>query len=183
VVDKIQHDKIMQYIDVGKQQGAKIQTGGKSLGTGYYIEPTVFSDVQDHHKIASEEIFGPVMAILKFSTMDEVIERANRTMYGLAAAVWTKDLNTANWVSNQLKAGTVWVNCHNILQPQIPFGGFKASGFGRDLGEYALREYTQVKAVTTAYPNTGVPPIPGLRNTAAKRTPEQQELKQGERAH
>jgi len=103
--------------------------------------------------IASEEIFGPVLSILKFSSIDEVIERANNSIFGLAAAVWTQDINKAKYVANHIKAGTVWVNCHNVLSYAVPFGGYKQSGIGRDLGEYALHEYTTVKAVITALPS------------------------------
>jgi len=181
-IDKIQYDKILGFVETGKKEGAKLLVGGKGTGQGYYIEPTVFADVQDDHVIGTEEIFGPVMAIMKWSTMEEVIERANRTVYGLAASIFTKDLTVANWVVSQLKAGTVWVNCHNILQPQAPFGGFKQSGIGRDLGQYALTEYTQVKTITTKA-SEGVPEIPGLKVPAGvKSTREQAELKQGERA-
>jgi len=180
-VDKIQYEKIMGYIESGKKEGARLVLGGKGTDQGYYIEPTVFADVQDHHTIGKEEIFGPVMSIMKWSTMEEVIQRANATVYGLSASIFTKDLNTANWVAANLKAGTVWVNCHNILQPQAPFGGYKQSGFGRDNGGYALQEYTQVKCITTKA-SEGIPPIPGLAGAALKSTREQAELKQGERA-
>lgn len=180
-VDKIQHDKIMNYIETGKKEGAKLQIGGLAGPTGYYIEPTIFSDVQDHHTIAKEEIFGPVMSILKWSTIDEVIERANNTPYGLAASLFCNDISVCNYVSSQLKAGTVWVNCHNILQPQAPFGGYKQSGFGRDNGEYSLIEYSQVKCITTKVAE-GVPALPA-RASAPKALPEQTERKQGEVAH
>jgi len=102
--------------------------------------------------IAKEEIFGPVMSVLKFSTVEEVIQRANNTIFGLGASIWTDDLNKAYFVANNIKAGSVWINCHTVLQPCIPFGGYKESGFGRDLGEYALAEYTQVKAIVTKIP-------------------------------
>jgi len=181
-IDKIQYDKILQFIETGKKEGAKLQLGGKGTERGYYIEPTVFSDVQDNHVIGTEEIFGPVMCIMKWSTMEELIERANRTPYGLSASLFTKDINVAHWVASNLNAGTVWVNCHNILQPQAPFGGYKQSGFGRDLGQYALNEYTQVKCITTKV-GEGVPPVPRLNPVTGKAgTREQQELKQQERA-
>ena len=125
--------------------------GGKRVGNaGYFIEPTIFSDVQDEMKIAREEIFGPVMSILKFKDADEVIERGNRTFYGLAAAVWTKDIQKAIRVSAALKAGTVWVNCYDVFDARAPFGGFKMSGMGRELGQYALSLYTEVKTVYMA---------------------------------
>ncbi|NEO46777.1 MAG: aldehyde dehydrogenase family protein, partial [Moorea sp. SIO4A3] len=115
---------------------------------GYFIEPTVFVDVQDQMKIAQEEIFGPVMSIIKFKDIDEVIKRANDTIYGLAAAVWTKDITKAHAIANNVRAGTVWVNCYDVFDPAAPFGGFKQSGIGRELGEYGLQQYTEVKTVT-----------------------------------
>jgi len=148
-IDQDQFDKILHLIDSGKQEGAKLQTGGKRHGDkGYFIEPTVFSDVQDNMRIAREEIFGPVMQILKFKTIEEVIDRANNTVYGLGAAVFTQDINKALYISNNIRAGTVWVNCYNILNPQAPFGGFKMSGQGRELGEYGIQQYSEVKTVT-----------------------------------
>lgn len=99
-------------------------------------------------KIAQEEIFGPVMSIIPFKSVDEVVDRANRTMYGLAAAVWTRDIKKAHQIADQVRAGAVWVNCYNVLDTRAPFGGFKQSGLGRELGEYALQQYTEVKTVT-----------------------------------
>jgi aldehyde dehydrogenase (NAD+) len=119
------------------------------VGTeGYFIEPTVFGDVKDNMKIAEEEIFGPVMSIIKFKSMDEVIARANQTIYGLAAAVWTRDIGKAHAIANNVRAGTVWVNCYDVFDAAAPFGGFKQSGIGRELGEYGLQQYTEVKTVT-----------------------------------
>jgi aldehyde dehydrogenase (NAD+) len=115
---------------------------------GYFIEPTVFADVRDDMKIAQEEIFGPVMSIIKFKDVDEVVDRANRTLYGLAAAVWTRDIGKAHAVANSVRAGTVWVNCYDVFDAAAPFGGFKQSGIGRELGEYGLQQYTEVKTVT-----------------------------------
>jgi len=147
-VSKLQYDRIMGYIQSGKESGAKVETGGERHGTeGYFIQPTIFSGVSEDMKIMQEEIFGPVCTISKFETEDEVIKRGNETTYGLAAALHTSDLNTAIRVSNSLKAGTVWVNCYNMLSYQVPFGGFKESGIGRELGKYALANYTQVKSV------------------------------------
>jgi len=114
---------------------------------GYFIQPTVFSDVRDEMKIAKEEIFGPVMSIIPFKSADEVVVRANRTEYGLAAAVWTRDIQKAHAIANNVRAGTVWVNCYNVLDSRAPFGGFKQSGIGRELGEYGLQQYTEVKTV------------------------------------
>jgi len=124
--------------------------GGRVGDRGYFIQPTVFCDVKDEMKIAREEIFGPVMSILKFKDADEVIARGNRTMYGLAAAVWTRDVQKALKLANGLRAGTVWVNCYDVFDAAAPFGGFKMSGIGRELGQYALQLYTEVKTVTMA---------------------------------
>eukprot|EP01027_Heterolobosea_sp_BB2_P006902 GEZU01010340.1.p1 GENE.GEZU01010340.1~~GEZU01010340.1.p1 ORF type:complete len:384 (-),score=167.56 GEZU01010340.1:605-1756(-) len=147
-IDQEQFDKILSYIESGKQEGAKLMCGGKRLGDkGFFIEPTVFADVKDDMKIAREEIFGPVMSIIKFKTIEEVIERANNSNYGLAAAVFTKDITKAINVSNGLRAGTVWVNCYNVFDSAQPFGGYKESGHGRELGEYGLMNYLEVKAV------------------------------------
>jgi aldehyde dehydrogenase (NAD+) len=148
-VDQSQFDRIMGYIESGRSQGATLACGGERVGNrGYFIRPTVFSDVHDDMKIAQEEIFGPVMSVISFKDMDEVIARANKTDYGLAAGVWTSDIKKAHAVANGVRAGTVWVNCYHVLDTRAPFGGFKQSGMGRELGEYALHEYTEVKTVT-----------------------------------
>ncbi|KAK3941693.1 aldehyde dehydrogenase [Diplogelasinospora grovesii] len=148
-VSKLQFDRVMGYIESGKAEGATVETGGSRLGDkGYFIEPTIFTNVKPEMKIMQEEIFGPVCALAKFSTEEEVLHLGNNTSYGLAAAVHTKDLNTAIRVSNALKAGTVWVNCYNMIHHQLPFGGFKESGIGRELGEAALANYTQNKSVS-----------------------------------
>jgi len=147
-VSQLQYDRIMSYIQSGKDEGATVVTGGERLGDkGYFIKPTIFSDVKPNMKIMQEEIFGPVCAISKFKTEQEVMDFAHDTNYGLAAAVHTKNINTALRVSNNLKAGTVWVNCYNKLHHAVPFGGFKESGIGRELGEAALHNYTQNKSV------------------------------------
>jgi len=147
-VDDVQFDKVMGYIDSGRKEGAKLVCGGDRVGNrGYFIQPTVFADVQDNMKIAEEEIFGPVMSIIPFKSVDEVVARANNTAYGLAAAVWTRDIKKAHAISNSVRAGTVWVNCYNVLDTRAPFGGFKQSGIGRELGEYGLQQYTEVKTV------------------------------------
>ncbi|QDS74652.1 Aldehyde dehydrogenase [Venturia effusa] len=148
-VSQLQFDRIMSYIDAGKAAGATVETGGKRKGDkGYFIEPTIFSNVTEDMKIVQEEIFGPVCSISKFKTKEEAIRVGNSTTYGLAAAVHTSSLNTAIEVSNALKAGTVWVNTYNTLHHQLPFGGFKESGIGRELGEAALDNYVQVKTVS-----------------------------------
>jgi len=147
-VDDEQFKKILHYIDLGKKEGAKLLTGGERHGNeGYFIQPTVFGDVQDHMTIAREEIFGPVQSILKFKTIDEVIARANDTFYGLAAGLCTKDIATAQKCVDNIRAGTVWVNTFHMIKTQSPFGGFKMSGIGRELGEYGLAQYSEVKTV------------------------------------
>jgi len=150
-VDKEQFEKIQGYIRSGVEEGANLMCGGKRSGDcGYFIQPTVFADVEDHMKISQEEIFGPVQQISKFKTVDEVVKRANATTYGLAAAIFTKDFDKMVTVSNRLRAGTVWGNCFNKFSAQTPFGGYKMSGQGRELGEYGLEAYTEVKSVITA---------------------------------
>ncbi|CAH1255683.1 ALDH1A2 [Branchiostoma lanceolatum] len=152
-VDLDQYEKILSMIESGKKEGAKLECGGGAAGEkGYFIQPTVFTDVNDNMTIAKEEIFGPVMSIMKFKDTDDVIRRANDTPYGLVAAVYTKNLDTAMTLSNSLQAGSVWVNCYNRIYPQAPFGGFKSSGLGRELGEYGLEQYTEVKTVTIKLP-------------------------------
>ncbi|XP_072289618.1 aldehyde dehydrogenase 1A1-like [Eucyclogobius newberryi] len=148
-IDQKQFDKVMALIESGKQEGAAVECGGSAWGQhGFFIEPTVFSNVTDDMRIAKEEIFGPVQLLMSFQNISEVIERANATQYGLAAGVFTADIDKALAVSSALQAGTVWVNCYNAMSAQCPFGGFKMSGNGRELGEYALHEFTEVKAVT-----------------------------------
>ena len=148
-VDQAQFEKVMGYIETGRSEGASLVCGGDRVGDhGYFIEPTVFADVRDDMTIAREEIFGPVMSIIPFKDIEEVIGRANRTPYGLAAAVWTRDIGKAHAIANNVRAGTVWVNCYNVVDTRAPFGGFKQSGIGRELGEYGLQQYTEVKTVT-----------------------------------
>ncbi|MBN3308910.1 AL1A3 dehydrogenase, partial [Amia calva] len=148
-IDQKQFDKIMELIESGKREGAKLECGGCAIGDrGLFIQPTIFSGVKDHMRIAKEEIFGPVQCIFKFKSQEEVVKRANSTEYGLAAAVFTRSMDRALSVSSALQSGTVWVNCYNALHAQAPFGGYKMSGNGRELGEYALAEYSEVKAVT-----------------------------------
>jgi len=141
--------KVLGYIESGKQQGAKLECGGKRVGdVGFFIEPTVFSDVKDDMKIAQEEIFGPVQSIFKFSSIDEMIDRANNVKYGLAAAVITNDINKAMKFANSVDAGSVWINCYDAVLPQTPFGGYKHSGFGRELGKDGLDNYLETKTIT-----------------------------------
>ncbi|WVO18225.1 hypothetical protein L204_105933 [Cryptococcus depauperatus] len=147
-VSQTQCDRIMDYVESGKQEGATVIAGGKRHGQrGYFMEPTIFVDVHPNMKIVREEIFGPVVVISSFESEEEVLAHANDSIYGLASAVFTSNISRATRVASKLKAGTVWINCYNELHPQIPFGGFKQSGLGRDLGEYALEKYTEIKAV------------------------------------
>ena len=150
-VSEEQYNTILGYIERGKSEGANCVAGGEKLDRpGFFIQPTVFDNVKDDMDIAKEEIFGPVLSVLRFSDVDEVIKRGNRSDYGLAAGIWTKDINKANKVIAALKAGTVWVNCYNVFDAAAPFGGYKMSGIGRELGEYALANYTEIKTVVTA---------------------------------
>jgi aldehyde dehydrogenase (NAD+) len=147
-VNQAQFEKVLGYIESGKAEGAHLACGGERFGNkGYFIRPTVFSSVDDRMKIAREEIFGPVMSVMRFGDVDEAIERANDTVYGLSAGVWTRDIRKATAVANGIRAGTVWVNCYNVLDTRAPFGGFKLSGIGRELGEYGLQQYSEVKTV------------------------------------
>ncbi|KAI3843858.1 hypothetical protein MKX03_036954 [Papaver bracteatum] len=149
-----QFEKVMNYIKSGVESGATIETGGARFGDkGYYIQPTVFSNVQDNMLIAKDEIFGPVQSILKFKDLSEVIKRSNTTNYGLAAGVFTQNLDTANTLTRALRAGTIWINCFDVFDAAIPFGGYKMSGHGREKGVYSLNNYLQVKAVVTSLKN------------------------------
>ncbi|XP_063619471.1 aldehyde dehydrogenase 1A1-like isoform X2 [Cydia splendana] len=152
-VDGEMMDKVLGYIEKGKKEGAKLLTGGKRIGTsGFYVEPTVFADVKDDMTIAKEEIFGPVQSILKFDTLEEVIDRANNTSYGLAAGIFTNNLNNALQFAKHVEAGNVWVNGYLISGPQAPFGGYKDSGFGREGGLDCVDPYLEVKSVAISLP-------------------------------
>jgi aldehyde dehydrogenase (NAD+) len=158
LVDKDQLNKYLHYIKVGQAEGAKLVIGGKQKGQkGFFVEPTVFEGVKDEMTIAKEEIFGPVVSILKFKTVDEVIKRANNSIYGLGAGVVTKNIDNALKIANGLRSGTVWVNCYNAFDSTTPFGGFKNSGIGRELGEYGLKNYTEVKTVIIKRPDDSLP--------------------------
>ncbi|PSS07801.1 Aldehyde dehydrogenase family 2 member like [Actinidia chinensis var. chinensis] len=149
-IDTEQFEKVLRYIRSGIESKATLECGGGRLGSkGFYIKPTVFSNVQDDMLIAKDEIFGPVQSILKFNDLGDVIRRANATRYGLAAGVFTSNVDTANTLSRALKVGTVWVNCFDVFDAAIPFGGYKMSGIGREKGIYSLHNYLQVKAVVT----------------------------------
>jgi aldehyde dehydrogenase (NAD+) len=151
IVSQEQMKTVLGFIESGKSDGASLIAGGNRVSVngakGYFIEPTIFGDVKNEMKIAQEEIFGPVLSVLTFDDTDEVIERANNNPYGLAAAVWTRDVKKAHIVSRRLKAGTVWINTYGLMDAALPFGGYKSSGFGRELGAHAIEHYTEMKTV------------------------------------
>jgi aldehyde dehydrogenase (NAD+) len=151
IVSQEQMQTVLGYIEAGKKEGAKLIAGGNRVsvdgGKGFFIEPTIFGDVKNEMKIAQEEIFGPVLATLTFDDIDQVVQSANQNAYGLAAAVWTRDVKKAHTVSRLLRAGTVWINTYGVMDASLPFGGYKSSGFGRELGANALEHYTEVKTV------------------------------------
>ena len=151
VSSKKQLETVMRYIESGKKEGATLVAGGErtdiGTGKGYFVQPTVFADVKSDMTIAREEIFGPVLAAIEFADLDEAIATANDSQYGLAAGVWTRDIKKAHYVARKLQAGTVWINTYNIYDTAAPFGGYKQSGFGREMSAHALEHYTQVKSV------------------------------------
>ncbi|HEY4912684.1 MAG TPA: aldehyde dehydrogenase family protein [Candidatus Dormibacteraeota bacterium] len=150
LVSQTQMDRVLGYISIGNKEGARLVTGGKRAtghGAGFFVEPTVFADVEGKMRIAREEIFGPVLAAIPFFDEEDLIAKANDTMYGLAAGVWTSDVKRAHRVAHALQAGTVYVNCYHMFDPAAPWGGFKQSGWGRELGPYALDLYTEIKNV------------------------------------
>ena len=150
-VSKDQQDRILSYIDIAKKEGASVACGGDApagdLAKGYFVKPTIFTGVNNDMRIAQEEVFGPVLAVIPFNTVEEVAEQANKITYGLSGAVWTSDVKKAHKLAAQIKAGTVWVNCVNMLDPAIPFGGYKMSGYGRELGKHSIDLYTNIKSV------------------------------------
>jgi phenylacetaldehyde dehydrogenase len=142
------------YIASGREEGARVVAGGTPRkGPGYFVDPTVFSDVARSARIAREEIFGPVVAAARFHSDAEAIELANDTPYGLSASIWSNDLSRVERLVPQIKAGTVWVNTHNIVDPNLPFGGYKQSGFGREHGRRAIESLLETKSGCIAYPN------------------------------
>jgi len=151
VSSKGQLERVLSYVATAKREGASLLAGGDrtdiGTGKGYFMQPTVFADVTSSMTIAREEIFGPVLAAIDFADVDEAIATANDSIYGLAAGVWTRDIKKAHYVASKLQAGTVWVNTYNLYDTSAPFGGYKQSGFGREMSRYALDYYTQIKTV------------------------------------
>lgn len=148
VVSSTQLERVLGYIDLGKKEGANLVAGGKRSGdTGYFVDPTVFANVTESMRIGREEIFGPVMSVFDFTSIDDFVARANASDYGLAAGIWTHDIKVAHRLAAELRVGTVWVNCYNEFDPAVPFGGYRQSGHGRELGIQALDTYTNVKSV------------------------------------
>jgi len=153
LVSREQREKVLSYIASGKEEGARLAAGGEPAsvdGKGFFVEATVFDDVDIDMRIAREEIFGPVLSVLAFEDVDDAIRQANETIYGLAAGLWTRDVGKAHRFARDVQAGTVWVNTYNRYDSASPFGGFKQSGFGRDLGRHALEQYTETKSVWVA---------------------------------
>ena len=148
LVSKEQHERVMGYIEAGKRDGASVLMGGDAPSSdGYYVNPTILTDVNPQMSVVREEIFGPVVVAQRFEDLDEVVKEANDTQYGLAAGVWTKDVTAAHRIAGQLKAGTVWVNCHAMIDPALPFGGYKESGIGHEQGRQGIEAYLETKTV------------------------------------
>jgi aldehyde dehydrogenase (NAD+) len=148
LVSQEQQKRVLINIEIGKSEGAELLVGGENpYDQGYYVSPTIFADVNDKMTIAKEEIFGPVIAAMPYDNVDELIQRANNSPFGLAAGVWTENLLNAHYIAENLRVGTVWVNCYNVFEVASPFGGYKQSGLGREMGSYALNNYTEVKSV------------------------------------
>ncbi|MCK9502953.1 MAG: aldehyde dehydrogenase family protein [Porticoccaceae bacterium] len=147
VVSRQQQNRIMEYVRVGQEEGAELLTGGNTRGPGYYVEPAILANTKPNHRVFQEEIFGPVLSATPFSTMEEAIQLANSSRYGLGANVWSQNINTCHQFAEALDAGTVWTNCYFVVDPAMPFGGFKESGLGREVGEDGVLMYTESKSV------------------------------------
>jgi phenylacetaldehyde dehydrogenase len=151
LVSREQQERVLGYIESGRKQGAKVMVGGEAPShEGYFVKPTVLADVKPDMKVVREEIFGPVLVAQRFDDINEIAAIANDTPYGLAASVWSNDLRAVHRLVPKIRAGTVWVNCHNLVDPNMPFGGFKQSGFGREHGRVAIEMYTELKSVCIA---------------------------------
>jgi len=151
LVSEEQLNRVVGYMDSGKKEGARATVGGSREGTkGYFVKPTVLVDTTDKMKVVREEIFGPVVTASPFNSIDEIAAKANDTVYGLAAGIWTKDIKKAHALAAKIKAGTVWINCYNVFDATMPFGGYKQSGWGREMGHEVLKNYTEVKSVCAA---------------------------------
>jgi aldehyde dehydrogenase (NAD+) len=151
-ISKAQLDRILGYVDAGRREGAELRCGGErdtegAKANGLFVQPAIFTDVKPQMKIAQEEIFGPVLAAIRFRDEEEAAQIANGTIYGLVSAVWTRDIRLAHRMASRIKAGSVWINTYNGFDTATSFGGYKQSGFGRDLGAHALEQYTNVKSV------------------------------------
>ena len=152
LVSREQQERVLGYIESGRKEGAKVLTGGEApAAPGFFVKPTVLANVRPDMKVVREEIFGPVLVAQRFDDLDDLAALANDTPYGLGASVWSNDLRAVQRLVPKLRAGTVWVNCHNLVDPNMPFGGFKQSGFGREHGRVVLDLYTELKSVCMAY--------------------------------
>ena len=150
LVSEEQFQRVSGYLESGKSEGATALAGGGRFGDrGFFIEPTVLINTHGNMKVVREEIFGPVVVAAPFSDLDEIAAEANNTTYGLGAGIWTRDISKAHALAKKLRAGTVWINCYNVFDAALPFGGYKQSGWGREMGHEVLNNYTEVKAVTT----------------------------------
>jgi acyl-CoA reductase-like NAD-dependent aldehyde dehydrogenase len=147
IINDGQKEKILRYMDAAKQQGAKLVLGGEAVKEGNYILPTIYDEVKPEMSIAREEIFGPVLSVIRFRTVEEAISIANDTLYGLSASVWTKDIDRAMMISRRVKAGTIWINTFMNGYAELPFGGYKESGLGREMGTAAIDEFTEMKTI------------------------------------
>jgi len=148
LVSEEQLNRVCGYLESGFSEGAKAVVGGAREGSsGYFVQPTVLVNTNEKMKVVREEIFGPVVTVMPFSDIDDLVEQANNTEYGLAAAVWTRDIKKAHRVASELRAGTVWLNCYGVLDSAMPFGGYKQSGWGREMGHQMLDLYTETKSV------------------------------------
>jgi phenylacetaldehyde dehydrogenase len=152
LVSEEQHARVSAYVEEGRKSGADVLGGRSYDGDGYFVSPMVLSRTTPDMKVVREEIFGPVLVAQSFddNTLDQIAAQANDTIYGLAASIWTRDGGTAHKLARKLRAGTVWINCHNVFDPALPFGGYKQSGWGREMGDAVFNSYTEIKAVTTA---------------------------------